>query len=81
MSLIYPTGNDVCVSVKIEVYVYEIDPRYFYRTQTSPEIWTHIFEFTRHKICIVRYVKIVSFFFFFKLLIIHPKEYNRFTIV
>lgn len=34
----------VCVSVKIEMYVYEIGPRYFYHATTSPEMWTHIFE-------------------------------------
>lgn len=34
----------VCVSVKIEVYVYEIGPRYFYHATTSPEMWTHVFE-------------------------------------
>lgn len=54
--------------------VREIGPRYFYRTTTSPEIWTHIFELSSlvHKI----YIKIVSCFvycFFFKLLIICPK--------
>lgn len=54
--------------------VREIGPRYFYRSTTSPEIWTHIFELSSlvHKI----YIKIVSCFvycFFFKLLIICPK--------
>lgn len=34
----------VCVSVKIEMYVYEIGPRYFYHATTSPEMWTHVFE-------------------------------------
>lgn len=34
----------VCVSVKIEMYVYEIGPRYFYHATTSPEMWTHGFE-------------------------------------
>lgn len=34
----------VRVSVKIEMYVYEIGPRYFYHATTSPEMWTHVFE-------------------------------------
>lgn len=59
----------VRVSVKIEMYVYEIGPRYFYHATTSPEMWTHIFLNYHHSFT-------SSFFFFLKLLIIHPKEYS-----
>lgn len=51
------------------MYVYEIGPRYFYHATTSPEMWTHIFLNYHHSFT-------PSFFFFLKLLIIHPKEYS-----